>query len=518
MQYPYQHLYEIITNNAKQNPKKIALIIDKLKISNQKLLEHVDRFAHFLIAKNIGPGDKVAMIVANSSEFIISYFAISKIGAVIVPINTMLKADEFNYILNDCEAKLLICSAKFHKETGELYKSTPVQNVIWIDEIKSYEENYFDFATILEEAHTSIVDHKGSSLDDVAVILYTSGTTGKPKGAMLSNRNLFANMIDVRARFDFKKSDRFIVFLPMFHAFTLMGSVLVPLYISAPIVVIKNLLPFSNIVKQTLLKRVTVFIGVPDIFNALIRAKLPWYFMWFNKIRIFVSGASALSQDTLEKYQAKFTRAKMIEGYGLSECAPGVAINSVEKQIPLSVGPALDSIEAKIVNEEMMEVGYHEVGELIVKGDNVMLGYLNKPEATAQTIINGWLRTGDLAKMDEDGNIYIVDRIKDLIISKGLNIYPREIEEHLYLLPYVKAAAVVGIKDEHSGEVPIAFVEIDEAHKQPSVSNIKKELKKELANFKLPKHIFFIDELPKNATGKVLKRVLKANIDDYMEA
>jgi long-chain acyl-CoA synthetase len=517
MHYPYQNLYEIMTNNAKTIPKKTALLIDKEKINNQDLLAKIDAFAHFLITQNVQVGDKVAMIVSNSAEFIITYFAISKIGAVIVPINTMLKAEEFNYILNDCGAKILIATAKFQNECKNLIDTTQINTIVWIDKLEHYHSHDIDFAETLLANTPSVTDNRGSTLEEMAVILYTSGTTGKPKGAMLSNKNLFSNMIDVRERFNFKKSDRFIVFLPMFHAFTLMGSVLVPLYIGAPIVVIKNLMPFSNIIKQSLLKRVTVFIGVPDIFNALIRAKLPWYFMWFHKIRIFVSGASALSGDTLNKYQTKFKRTKMIEGYGLSECSPGVAINSVEIQKPLSVGPALNSVEVKIVNADMIEQAAGEVGEIIVKGDNVMLGYLNRPEATNETIVNGWLRTGDLAKKDNEGYIYIVDRIKDLIISKGLNIYPREIEEQLNTLSYVKACAVVGIPDEHSGEVPIAFLELDSEEEKPELSTIRNALKKELANFKLPKNIYFIDELPKNATGKVLKRVLKENLQSYIK-
>jgi long-chain acyl-CoA synthetase len=295
--------------------------------------------------------------------------------------------------------------------------------------------------------------------------------------------------------------------------------VMLPFYAKASFIIIRSILPFSNIIKQTLLKRVTIFLGVPDIYNALIRAKLPWYFLYFNSLRAFISGASALSEDTFNKYSKVFHRAKMLEGYGLSECSPAVCINPLHEQRTLSVGQALPSYEVKVVDSEMIEIPRGQVGEIIVKGDCVMLGYLNKPEATADTIVNGWLRTGDLGKMDEDDFIYIVDRMKDLIISKGINIYPRQIEEELMKLEYVKGAAVIGIKDPNSGEVPVAYVELDEEMDLSGVTpaSIKTALKQHLANFKLPKVVNIVDELPKTATGKILKRILKEQYLDQGE-
>ncbi|MEE8588049.1 MAG: AMP-binding protein, partial [Sulfurimonadaceae bacterium] len=228
-------------------------------------------------------------------------------------------------------------------------------------------------------------------------------------------------------------------------------------------------------------------------------------------IRVFISGASALSEDTLTKFNQTFKRATMLEGYGLSECSPVVSVNPLEKQKPMSIGTAMKGYEVKVVDDEMLEVPLGQIGEIIVKGDNVMLGYLNRPEATEETIINGWLRTGDLGKMDSDGYIYIVDRMKDLIISKGINIYPRQIEEELMKLDYIKQGAVIGMKDSNNGEVPVAYVELEDEVDRESVtpSRIKKDLKAVLANFKVPKNVVFVDELPKTATGKVLKRKIK---------
>ncbi len=329
----------------------------------------------------------------------------------------------------------------------------------------------------------------------------------------MSYRNLFSNMIGGRRIFNVTEKDRFIVYLPMFHSFTFTIMTLMPFYTGSSMVIVRKLMPFSNIVRQTLLKRVTVFLGVPDIYNALIRAKLPWYFLRFNRIRVFISGASALSEDTLTRFSQRFKRAKMMEGYGLSENSPAAAVNPMDRPKPGSVGKAFPGYEIKIVDSEMMEVPRGDIGEIIIRGDGVMLGYLNNEEATAETIVNGWLRTGDLGKMDEDDYLYIVDRKKDLIISKGINIYPRQIEEELLKLPSIANAAVIGVDDPKSGEVPVAYVELEADWEDPvTEAALKAELKKTLANFKIPRHIHIVDELPKTATGKVLKRVLKERL------
>jgi long-chain acyl-CoA synthetase len=292
--------------------------------------------------------------------------------------------------------------------------------------------------------------------------------------------------------------------------------VLLPIYFGCSIVLVRSVFPFSNILKQTLLKKVTVFLGVPTIYNALLRAKIPWYFMWFNKVRLFISGSAPLSEKSLISFGQKFKRGKLLEGYGLSECSPAVAVNRVEKQKPLSVGKALPSYEIKIVDEEMIELPLGSVGEIIVKGDCAMQGYLNKPDATAETLINGWVRTGDLGRLDDEGFLFIVDRKKDLIISKGINIYPREIEEVLYQLDEIDIAAVIGIRNEDEDEDVAAFIQYkDDVNKPKSELEIKQYLKKHLANFKIPKHIYFSKELPKNATGKVLKRVLKEQVASH---
>ena len=519
LEYKYQNFYSMVEANAASHPNTPVILIDESKITNMQFLQKVDAFARFLKVAGIVAGDRIALIMPNCDEFIIAVYAGSKVGAVIVPLNNMLKGAEYEFILNDANIKMLVTSNQFVKEVKSLIQTTTVEKIIWLDEGSEMDENNILFSHAMTLSDTPNMPAHPNTLDDLAIIFYTSGTTGNPKGAMMSYRNIFSNMIGGMQRFNVTNKDRFIVYLPMFHSFTFSVMVMLPFYSRSSIVIIRKLLPFANIIKQTLLKRVTVFLGVPDIYNALIRAKLPWYFLWFNSIRLFISGGSPLHEDTLTRFKKIFKRAKMLEGYGLSECSPAVAVNPLDRQKPLSIGLPLDSYEVKIVDDELMEVPIGTVGELIVKGDCVMLGYLNNPTATKDTIINGWLRTGDLGKVDDEGYLYIVDRMKDLIISKGINIYPRQIEEELIKLDFVKAAAVIGIPDTNSGEVPIAYVELEEDVDKESITqaSVKKLLKEQLANFKIPKTITFIDELPKNATGKVLKRVLKEELREKGE-
>ncbi|AOO63977.1 long-chain-fatty-acid--CoA ligase [Sulfurospirillum halorespirans DSM 13726] len=510
--YPYQNFYEIMEANAKNDPKKTAIFMDDHKVSYVKLKHHIDTFARFLEFSSIKSGDRVAMIVGNSVEFIVSLFAITKIGAIAVPLNTFLKKEEFEYILNDCSAKMLVCSASFANETKNLLDTTKIEKIIWCDDYPHLDERNYSFSEIDASADRHGYVTKKPKLDDLACIVYTSGTTGKPKGAMLSYRNIFSNAISGADSFHITCKDRFIVFLPMFHSFTLSIMVLLPLFTCSSIVIVRSVFPFANVLKQTLLKRVTIFLGVPTLYNALLKAKIPWYFMWFNQVRIFISGSAPLSEQSLNDFNAKFKKATLLEGYGLSECSPAVCVNRLDHQKPLSVGLPLPSYEVKIVNEERVEVKTGEVGEIMVKGDCVMQGYLNHADATDETIINGWLLTGDLGKKDSDGFIYIVDRKKDLIISKGINIYPREIEEIIYKYEGIDAVAVIGIRDEQTkDEEVLAFIQLKEGV-EIQESELRAYLKQHVANFKLPKHIYFVEELPKNATGKVLKRVLKENV------
>ena len=549
MQYEYNNFYEILTKVAKESPNQIVLFEEKEKLKYHELKQNVDKVAAYLQLCGVNFGDKVAMAVANSQEFIISYLAITAIGAVAVPMNTFLKTTEFEYIINDCGARVLFASSSLAKELIALSDLEILRKIIWIgqtpkklqsaskEEFSNVDEEYGESAYLTSTPQiskeemgkgyevknvnfTEALSHKYTlsitkypKIDDLMHIIYTSGTTGKPKGAMICYKNILSNLVGAHERFVVRRNDRFIVFLPMFHSFTLTAMVLLPIFSGASMVLIKSVFPFSNVLKQALLKRVTVFLGIPAIYTAIGKAKIPWYFRWFNRIRLFVSGAAPLAKQTIDDFRVKFPRATLVEGYGLSECSPIVAANLFDKQKLLSVGPVLNGYAVKIVNDEMMELPVGQIGEIIIKGDCVMQGYYGMPSVTDETIINGWLKTGDLGKVDEEGFIYIVDRKKDLIISKGINIYPREIEEVIYKLEAVEATAVIGVKDVHADEEVVAFIQVKEGMDLDE-KKVREHLKKNLANFKIPKSIYFAEELPRNATGKVLKRVLKEQIKD----
>ena len=507
MKYKFNNFYELIAFHAKKRKNKVALLVDDTNITYIELKERVDKLAAFLADKGVKEGDKVALFLRNSPEFIYSIFAISKIGAILVPINTFLKDEELSYILKDSGSSVLIASTMYEKVVHQSQASTLCEFIMWEgDEVLEDAQN-FSVNTALQSDKQ--VAQKVRELEDTAIIIYTSGTTGKPKGAMLSNKNIISNAYSGQKTVNVKAKDRAIVFLPMFHSFTFSIGVMLPLSVGGSIVIIKSITPFANIFKQTLTKRVTLFFGIPDVYNALAKAKLPWYFMWFNRIRVFISGASALQPKTLDAMAKKFKRSTLLEGYGLSEASPAVCMNTYRKQKAGSVGTALYGYEMKVVDMEMNELPRGGIGDIIVKGDNVMQGYLNRPEATAETIVNDWLLTGDMGYMDDEGFLFIVDRKKDLIISKGINIYPREIEECIDAFDGVGASAVIGILDDKSGEVPVVYIELAENIEKLDEQGLKKYMREQLANYKIPKQIHIIDALPKNATGKVLKRVLK---------
>jgi len=516
MSYQFNNFYELITFQAKKRRSKVALLVDDEKITYGDILEKVDKLAGYLVQKGVKEGDKIALFLRNSPEFIYTIFAASKLGAILVPVNTFLKEEELSYILEDSGSSLLVASAIYDKVVNSSKASSLCQFILWEGEELAKGEKHLHFEEALNS--DTPAEHTQRALEDTAVIIYTSGTTGKPKGAMLSNKNLLSNVEVSRKLIEVTSKDRIIVFLPMFHAFTFTAGVMMPLYVGGSIVIIKSLQPFSNIFKQTLTKRVTLFVGIPDVYNALAKAKLPWYFLWFNSVRVFVSGAAALQPKTLDAMAKKFKRAKLLEGYGLSEASPVVCVNTLKKQKAGSVGTAMYDYEIKIVDEDMNELPRGGIGDIIVKGDNVMLGYYKRDEATEETIVNGWLLTGDMGYMDDEDFLFIVDRKKDLIISKGINIYPREIEEVIDVFDGVCASAVIGIVDENSGEVPIAYVELDAEVESVDEHALKMYLREHLANYKVPKYIHFIDELPKNATGKVLKRVLKDRLKDEAQS
>jgi long-chain acyl-CoA synthetase len=355
--YPFNNLYDIIISNVKKSPHKTIISEEELSISNSEFKNRVDRMAEFLKKTAVKPGDKVAIVMSNSWQYIVNAFAISKAGAVVVLINNFLKEDEITYILNDSQAKLLFSSVKFAKETQNLMKKTDVEKIVWVgDEASLDNEKNIPYEKALANTDT-ISPAYPFTLEDTAFILYTSGTTGKPKGAMLSFKNIFSNCEGGIKLMEAKEGQlKLISYLPMFHAFTFTATVIIPIYTNSGVIVIRaiaGIKDFKNLLKKLLLSRCRYFTGVPDIYSAMAKAKLPWYFHWFHNVQGFISGAAPISDEVQNRFNKSFKRGKLLQGYGITECSPIVSCNSVRENRFGSVGRPLLDYQIKIADENM---------------------------------------------------------------------------------------------------------------------------------------------------------------------
>ena len=504
-----RNLSEILRASAHKHPNRTAIVFGSKKISYKALNDSTDHIAAGLMDLGIKEHDRVAIFLYNCPEFVISYYAILKAGAVAVPINYMFKIEEARYILQDCEASCIVTSRAYIDMAEELR--------LRVDSLKKiictarYKDHVIDIHKI-KKTDTSALDNLTVNQHDLAVILYTSGTTGYPKGAMLSHDNLLSNAIDSSCNIRVTHKDTFICILPLFHSFAATVCMNMPLFVGAKIVIMKSLKPFKRVIRAIRKNRVTVFPAIPSIFTILKDMKLPKLFhtpviKLFNPVKICISGAAALPVETLRGFERKF-RVPLLEGYGLTEAAPVVTLNPLKRRKPGSIGKSLsERIELKIVDDKGNDLSAEHIGELLVRGPNVMQGYLKHEEASSETLKGGWLYTGDMARFDKDGYVYIEGRKKEMVNVRGLNVYPREIEEVLYQNPKIKEAAVIGIDDAHKGEVPKAFVVLKEGI-NATEHEMTRYLRERLASYKIPKYVEFRNSLPKNTTGKILKRVL----------
>jgi long-chain acyl-CoA synthetase len=346
----------------------------------------------------------------------------------------------------------------------------------------------------------------GAGRDDLAVLIYTSGTTGRSKGAMLSNGNLLHNVAGCRFVLEAANVDRFALVLPMFHSFMFTVCILLPLLVGGSIVLIKSLHPAKNILHEVIQHQATVLAAIPQLFRALAHATLPSGL----PLRLCLSGAAPLPLEVLRDFNTRMPWLPLIEGYGLSEASPVVSLNPIQGiRKPGSIGLPILGVEISIRNDQGVELPCGETGEICVRGGNVMAGYWNQPEETAAALRSGWLFTGDVGRMDADGYTYITDRKKDMLLVNGNNVYSREIEEVLYQFPGVREAAVVGRPDARKGELPVAFVALNEGV-HLDIAVMQQFLRDRLADYKVPRQIFELPQLPRNATGKILKTNLRA--------
>ncbi|NLW06864.1 MAG: long-chain fatty acid--CoA ligase [Clostridia bacterium] len=477
---------------------KRALIYHGQQISYGELVNWIEAYANMFQAAGLQPGERVAICAPNCPEFIYSYLGAVQAGAITVPLNLLLTREEIAYIIGDAGCNTLV----IHPAILERLKIEPAQaaalglkNIVVLDEATAVRAKAAPPATKVTQ-----------SPDDICTLLYTSGTTGKPKGAMISHNNFLANVRAMDEISDLGPEDNFLCVLPMFHSFAWSTSVLLPLYLGSAITIKESFQPKDTL--RTLTEEdITVFCGVPSMYAVLMRLADKGQ---FKALRLAISGGAPLAAEIQRGFEAKYN-FPLVEGYGLSEASPVVCLNPLEPDAvrkPGSIGLPLPGVAVKIVDDNNQELPVGEIGELVVRGANVMSGYYNKPEETAAALQGGWLHTGDLARQDEDGYFYIVDRKKDIIILGGFNVYPREVEEVLLTHPAVLDAAVVGVGDPLKGETVKAFVVLKEGATCDR-KKLQEFLKEHLAVYKIPRLYEFVSELPKSPTGKVLKKLLK---------
>ncbi|KIP53304.1 long-chain-fatty-acid--CoA ligase [Leucobacter komagatae] len=441
----------------------------------------------------VGPGDRVALMLPNVPHFALLYYGALRIGAVVVPMNPLLKEREVSYHLSDSGAKLLFVWTGFD-QAGEAGAALAGAEAIVVDPA-TWPGLLAGLAPVAE-----VID---SAAGDTAVILYTSGTTGKPKGAELTHANIARN-VEICADELIFLTEEDVLFggLPLFHVFGQTASLNASVYAGACLTLLPKFDP-QGALETVQRDRVTVFEGVPTMFTVL--ASYPDRESYdTTSLRVCVSGGAALPVEVLGAFEAAYT-CIVLEGYGLSETSPVVAINRLDQRRAGSIGLPVSGVDVRIVDESSVDVAVGDIGELIVRGHNVMKAYWGKPEETEKAIPDGWFRTGDLAKHDEDGFLYIVDRKKDLIIRSGYNVYPREVEEVLYEHPAVAEAAVIGFPHAEFGDEIAAVVALKPGS-EVAASELREFVKERLAAYKYPRVVEIVAALPKGATGKILKR------------
>lgn len=512
------NIIDRLLSNVHKHSEKTAYVYENKETTYEEFYESVNKFATGLQGLGYSKGDHIALVTWNNPYFLIAYYAALKIGVVVTPINPRYTAEELTRLFEFSEVKVIITADVilnslngvmhtiqdqvafiYHvsDETIEIKENVKKRELYLFSDLLKMNNNEFEKVSLLPESP--------------AVMLFTSGTTGDPKGAILTHENIYYAAKDHARYLSINHKDRFIVTLPINHVFGMAVAMNGPLYCGATLLIVPRFSPKTifTIANQY---QATIFAGVPTMFNYLLQSDFDESFKKesFSHIRFHLSGGASMPFTVMNKYEKLFN-APILEGYGLTEAAP-VSFNRLNgKRRKGSIGQAVPQMKLKIIDETGREVSHGEKGHLLVKGPVVMKGYYNLPRETQKSLQDGWFHTGDIAQMDEEGFVYIVDRSKDLIIVKGHNVYPREVEEVIYQHPEVTEVSVVENKINDVEEEVVAFV----AHKsdKPLDKQMLIDFTQEtLIDYKVPSKIIFVKELPKNATGKVDKNYLREMI------
>ncbi|MFI8280470.1 long-chain fatty acid--CoA ligase [Streptomyces sp. NPDC085929] len=488
------NLAAFLVNSAAARRDHVAVRHDDTTLTYAELDDASARFAAVLQGRGVRPGDRVAMTMPNVPLFPVVYYGVLRAGGVVVPMNPLLKAREVAYVLRDSGARVAVASPLFAQEVASAAAELGTECLVT-------EPSAFDALLTAAEPLSGLVDRQDG---DPALILYTSGTTGTPKGAELTHGNLVSNTATTaETLIEVGPDDILFGGLPLFHAFGQTCALNASVAAGATLTLLPRFDP-QRALEVMHRDRVTVFLGVPTMYSALLHAALPDGFD-ASRLRLAVSGGAALPVEVLQGFERRFD-AMVLEGYGLSETSPVASFNHPDRPRKAgSIGVPIRGVEMRLVTEDGSEAGPGEVGEIAIRGENVMNGYVNRPKETAEAVRDGWFHTGDLARVDEEGFYFIVDRKKDLIIRGGYNVYPREVEEILYEHPAVAEAAVVGVPHEVHGEEVAAVIALREGA-DATAEEIRAYVKERVAAYKYPRIVTFTTELPKGPTGKILKR------------
>ena len=508
----------LLEDSTREVPDRTAVIFGDTRLTYAQVNGAANQVAAGLVANGIEPGDKVALSCPNLPYFPIVYYGILKAGAVVVPLNVLLKGREIAYHLDDSEAVAYFCfegtselpmaangkqgfdEAKGCREmiviTANPGAPSPVEGTRTLTQLTADREPQFD-AIVRSSA-------------DTAVILYTSGTTGQPKGAELSHSNMLLNARLSDNMYPRADHDVHLITLPLFHSFGQTVQMNAGFYNRASLSLLARFDPDATL-EAMVRDGVTIFAGVPTMYWALLNhpnAEKYDIAAISSNLRCALAGGAASPVEVLNGFEARFG-VTILEGYGLSETSPVASFNRQDRPSKVgSIGLPVWGCQIEVRDENGKPVAPGEQGEIVIKGHNIMKGYYRKPDATAKTIVDGWLRTGDIGKYDEDGYLYITDRLKDMIIRGGFNVYPRELEEVLLTHPAISLAAVIGIPHEGLGEEVKAFVILKD-NAEASTDEIVRWSKANMADYKYPRHVEIRDALPMTATGKILKRELR---------
>ncbi|MCC7059979.1 MAG: long-chain-fatty-acid--CoA ligase [Burkholderiaceae bacterium] len=482
-----------------QAPTHPAILFEGRTISYAELDTAAARLAHALRARGIGPGDRVALYLPNVPEFAIVYYAAQKLGAITVTINAIFRSGEVEYLLNDSGARVVFT-------VGELVQFVPRERCPALEHVVVCEGSAPGVPSLDEwsAGHETSFPSVQCAPDAPAALLYSSGTTGFPKGVTLTQANISTNIASAAKYAGYRPTDRLATFLPLFHVYGQNFILNAAILAGATVVLFRRFVP-EVVLDSIARERITLFFGVPTIFIGLLSMDLSGYDL--SSIRYEMSAAATMPEEISRRWTERFGR-RVFEGYGLTECSPFCCYNDLVEHRFGSVGRAIEGFELAIFDENERELPRGEWGEIVIRGVGVMQGYWKRPEESGQALRGGWLHSGEIGRMDDDGYVFIVDRVKDMINLSGFKVWPAEVEQYLYKIPQVQEVAVYGLPHPEKGEQVVAAVVVKPGQSL-GADEVIAYCRANIAAYKVPARVDIVAELPKSATGKILKRVLR---------